>query len=322
MRIDSTVASGNIPRIPAEQPEGVLFGFDTIAGEPIDSPFRQRTAMPGETQMHKALKKEACRWMYRNGYRAVAAEVKVSPLGIIDAVGTGVFRAYHNYLSVPHTQPQTVFIEAKASRGDFLRDCCADGMLTKALKAKREDLFNRGVVRRSRKLRGQAALGKFKSCLLTPMANLHYVIAPAGLIKKADLPPRWGLLTLGEGGVTVTVRADWVECANTSHVDCCIARTLTGDIHRADDRAIGSINRELFNQQMQLAERLASIKPQLLAQQEAAMVGSIEGISTDKPALPTNMFVDEPPTTPGATVASGRPAKRKLARPRKRREFV
>ena len=286
--------------------------------------------MPGETQMHKALKKEACRWMYRMGYRSVAAEVKVSPLGIIDAVGSGVFRAYHNYLSVPYAQPQTVFIEAKASRGDFLRDCCADGMLKKALVAKREDLFNRGLVRKNRKLRGQAALGKFKSCLLTPMANLHYIIAPAGLLKKEDIPPRWGLLTLGESGVTVTIRAGWVECADSQFIDCCIARTLTGDIHRADDRAMNSINRELFNQQMQLAERLASIKPHLLEQQKAAMVdrasppalGAIEGVDSDKPAAPAPLFADTLPSTPTATVAGGRPAKRKLAKPRRRREFV
>ena len=42
--------------------------------------------MPGETDLHKTLKKEACRWLYRMGYRCIAAEVRLSPLGIIDAV--------------------------------------------------------------------------------------------------------------------------------------------------------------------------------------------------------------------------------------------
>ena len=48
--------------------------------------------MPGETDLHKTLKKEACRWLFRMGYRCIAAEVRLKPLGIIDAVGTGLFR--------------------------------------------------------------------------------------------------------------------------------------------------------------------------------------------------------------------------------------
>jgi hypothetical protein len=50
--------------------------------------------MPGETDLHKTLKKEACRWLYRMGYRCIAAEVRLKPLGIIDAVGTGVFKSF------------------------------------------------------------------------------------------------------------------------------------------------------------------------------------------------------------------------------------
>src|SRR6186997_9826 len=62
---------------------------------------RSATPMAGETDLHKTLKKEACRWLYRMGYRCIAAEVRLRPLGIIDAVGTGVFRPYHNYLYIP-----------------------------------------------------------------------------------------------------------------------------------------------------------------------------------------------------------------------------
>src|SRR4051812_34620283 len=72
--------------------------------------------VPGETELHKTLKKEACRWLFRMGYRCIAAEVRLRPLGIIDAVGTGVFRPWHNYLCVPRELPQTCFIECKASR--------------------------------------------------------------------------------------------------------------------------------------------------------------------------------------------------------------
>src|SRR5688572_2077776 len=85
--------------------------------------------MPGETELHKTLKKEACRWLYRMGYRCIAAEVRVPPLGIIDAVGSGVFRPYQNYLATPQDLPQVCFVECKASRADFLRDHSNDGQL-------------------------------------------------------------------------------------------------------------------------------------------------------------------------------------------------
>ena len=99
------------------------------------------------------------------------------------------------------------------------------------------------------------------SCLMQPMANLHYVMAPQGLIQKKDLPPRWGLLSYGEGGVSVVVRAEWQECARAEYVESAIARTLTGDIYRADDRALNSVNREIFAQQQRVADRIRSIRP-------------------------------------------------------------
>src|ERR1700677_4465732 len=78
---------------------------------------RQRSAsMPGETDLHKRLKKEACRWLLRMGYRCIAAEVRLPPVGIVDAVGTGTFRSYQNYLAIPRELPQVCFIECKASR--------------------------------------------------------------------------------------------------------------------------------------------------------------------------------------------------------------
>ncbi len=268
--------------------------------------------MAGETAMHKTLKKEACRWMFRQGYRSVAAEVRVPPLGIIDAVGVGTFRAYHNYLSTPYALPQTVFVECKQSRGDFLRDCCKDtNQLKLALKAKREDWLRRGFERRHRKIRGQAGLGKFKSCLLTPMAQLHYVMAPAGLLKKSDLPPRWGLLTLGDGGVSVTVRADWCETASCGIVEGCIARTLTGDLYRADDRAMASVNRELFAQQQQLADKIRALTPGILEQQRHAA-------NVDRPASSPKTLFEPAEAEPTAgdmmrPTVRGRRAARRLA---------
>jgi hypothetical protein len=219
--------------------------------------------MPGETELHKTLKKEACRWLYRMGYRCIAAEVRLPPLGIIDAVGTGIFRPYHNYLFIPREVPQVCFIECKASRADFLRDQSNDGQLTLALMERAGNHRRRGRGK-ARRLRQALGLGKFASCLLQPMANIHYVLAPSGVVQKKDLPPRWGLLSFGECGVSVVVKAQWQECAQTQHVEGAIARTLTGDIYRADDRAIASVNRELFAQQMALAERIRQIKTQVV----------------------------------------------------------
>ncbi|MFI5381184.1 MAG: hypothetical protein ACHRHE_17950, partial [Tepidisphaerales bacterium] len=211
--------------------------------------------MPGETDLHKTLKKEACRWLHGVGYRCIAAEVKLAPLGIIDAVGTGVFRRFHNHLNAGRELCQVCFVECKASRSDFLRDLDHEGRmmfeLTQALRPPR------GRRRRRPDLRG---LGKFKSCLIRPMANIHYVLAPAAIIQKKDLPPRWGLLSYGQGGISVVVKAEWIETARAEAVDSAIARTLTADIYNADLRAMNSINREIFAQQQQLAQRIRGMK--------------------------------------------------------------
>jgi hypothetical protein len=219
--------------------------------------------VPGETELHKTLKKEACRWLYKMGYRCIAAEVRLKPLGIIDAVGTGIFRPFHNYLFQPRELPQVCFVECKASRADFLRDKSEDGQLLLSMMERHGNLRN-GKRRRRTKLRQTVGLGKFDSCLMRPMANLHYVLAPAGMLAKKDLPPRWGLLSFGETGIHVTVRSEWQEQARSEFVESAIARTLTGDIYRADDRAISSVNREIFAQQQMLAGRIRGLRPHVV----------------------------------------------------------
>jgi hypothetical protein len=213
--------------------------------------------MPGETDLHKRLKKEACRWLLRMGYRCIAAEVRLPPVGIVDAVGTGTFRSYQNYLAIPRELPQVCFIECKASRSDFLRDISNDGQMDFCM-------LHRKNPRRRKRRRARShslGLGKFDTCLMQPMANLHYVLAPAGLVQKKDLPPRWGLLSYGDTGVSVVVKALWQDESQMLYVESSIARTLTGDIFRADDRAMASVNRELFAQQMALADKIRSIRP-------------------------------------------------------------
>jgi hypothetical protein len=219
--------------------------------------------VPGETELHKTLKKEACRWLYRMGYRCIAAEVRLPPLGIVDAVGTGLFRPYHNYLFTPRDLPQVCFVECKASRADFLRDQSNDGQLMLCL-MERERNHRSKRRRKTAHLRQAVGLGKFAACLMQPMANIHYVLAPTGIVQKKDLPPRWGLLSYGENGVNVVVKAVWQEEARMDYVESAIARTLTGDIYRADDRAIHSVNREIFAQQQKIAEKIRAIRSQVV----------------------------------------------------------
>lgn len=217
--------------------------------------------MPGETDLHKTLKKEACRWLFRNGYRCVAAEVRLPPLGIIDAVGTGVFGSWANHLNLPKSIPQVCFIECKASRSDFLRDQSNDGQLQLCIMEKQSRHRRRKHRPAKWRYRDAIGLGKFKSCLIVPMANIHYILAPAGLIQKKDLPPRWGLLSLGPGGISVVHKAVWQESAAQGFVETQVARTLTCDIHNADLRAMSSVNRELMTQQADLAQRIRAAKP-------------------------------------------------------------
>jgi hypothetical protein len=222
--------------------------------------------MPGESDLHKTLKKEACRWLFKFGYRCIAAEVRLKPLGIIDAVGTGLFRAYDNYLAIGREVQQVCFIECKASRADFLRDQSNDGQMQLCLMERKGNMNTRRSRRTARRfaLRQSLGLGKFQACLLQPIANLHYILAPAGMLQKKDLPPRWGLLSYGTGGINVIVKPIWQECAQTQYVEGAIARTLTGDIYRADDRAISSVNRAIFAQQQALAEKIRAVREQVV----------------------------------------------------------
>jgi hypothetical protein len=237
----------------------------------VDDPRAGR----GESLLHKTLKKEACRWLFRVGYRCVAAEVRLRQLGIIDSVGTGLFGPYFNHLKDGRHRPQTCFVECKASRADFLRDLTHRGQLELAL-------IERGGNHRRRKgrrtLRQRVGLGKFDACVMQPLANLHYVLAPAGLLKKEEIPHRWGLLVLGDGGVSVVKSATWQETTAQTYVESQIARTLTCDIYRADDRAMSSVNREIVFQQEQLAQKIRALKASL-AEPIAAQMREVERMS-------------------------------------------
>ena len=129
-----------------------------------------------------------------------------------------------------------VSLSARRPRSDFLRDCSNDGQLELSI------MERKGNRRRKtgESCRQNVGLGKFDSCLMQPMANLHYVLAPAGVVQKSDLSPRWGLLSYGETGVSVVVKPCGRNRPRSQYVESAIARTLTGDIFRADDRAVAS----------------------------------------------------------------------------------
>ena len=282
----------------------LLDPIETPHPTPTPTPGKDGRRMPGETQLHKTLKKEACRWMFRQGYRTIAAEVRLPPVGIVDAVGTGYFPAVPQLPLGPGHAPDHLL---RRVQGQPRRLHPRQGPRWAAHVLPRQQEARPAAARPPGGAQGEGAGGTSASsgtCLLCPLANLHYVLAPAGLLKKSDLPPRWGLLTLGEGGVQVSVRADWVEAGRIGYVESAVARTLTGDIYRADSRAIGSVNREIAQQQAQLAERLRALTPALLEQAE----GSAEL------ARPIAEQVETPPAAgmyrPRSTQRKRRPARR------------
>ena len=176
--------------------------------------------MAGETDLHKTLKKEACRWLLRMGYRCIAAEVRLPPLGIVDAVGTGVFRAYQNYLAIPREIPQVCFIECKATRSDFLRDCSNDGQLEFSM-------FERHGKRKQKKRRAQAKMrGTGEIRFVSDAAHGEFALraGAGGRGAEEGFAPRWGLLSYGETGVSVVVKPLWQESAQTLYVESAIAR--------------------------------------------------------------------------------------------------
>ena len=74
--------------------------------------------------------------------------------------------------------------------------------------------------------------------------------------------------------ISVIVRSDWQESARCDYVESAIARTLTGDIYRADTRAMSSINREIFSQQQNIAGRIRQMHPQIvLAPRQSGLAG-------------------------------------------------
>lgn len=182
-----------------------------------------------ESDLHLRLKRAACTWLWTRGYAAIAEEVEVPGVGIIDVAATGKWKKYNPRRPVFDHEPSVdrkhaVFIECKAYRSDFLRDQGRQGQFAFAI----EERANRLRLKRRRRPRhASPALGKFDTCLMRPHANLHYVLTPLKVLKADDLPRRWGWLVFDAGTIRVLRKPAWQEVADTAMLEGAIARLLT-----------------------------------------------------------------------------------------------
>lgn len=182
-----------------------------------------------ESDLHRRLKRAGADWLWRGGYAAIAEEVSVRGVGVIDVGAAGKWkkpnpRALKFERTPPVDRHHVVFIECKAFRADFVRDLGRQEQFSFAVA---EKASRRRAGRRMKPQHASRALGKFDTCLLRPHANLHYLLTPPGLLKKSEVPRRWGWLVLDRGQVCVRKRAAWQEVARTSEIEGAIARSLT-----------------------------------------------------------------------------------------------
>lgn len=182
-----------------------------------------------ESDLHRQLKRAACSWLWTAGYAAIAEEVEVPGVGIVDVAAAGMWKKYNPRRPVFDLQPvvdrkHAVFIECKAFRADFVRDQGRQGQFAFAV----EERANRFRMKRRRKPRhASPALGKFDTCLVRPHANLHYLLTPPKLLCVDEVPRRWGWMVFDSGTIRVLRKPSWQEVADTVLLEGSIARSLT-----------------------------------------------------------------------------------------------
>ena len=204
-----------------------------------------------ESELHRRLKRAACKWLWEAGYAAIAEEVPVPGVGVIDVVAAGRWRRYNPRRVVFQREPavdrhHVVFIECKAMRADFLRDHGRQHQFAFALR-ERADRFRAGRSHRPR--HASKALGKFDTCLLRPHANLHYLLTPPGLLRVREVPRRWGLLVCDSGRVRVVHKPHWQEVADVAGIEGAVARSLTARYMRTHVSLDGLSHDQPFGQQ-------------------------------------------------------------------------
>lgn len=196
--------------------------------------------MAGETERHRELKRAACRWLWECGYAAIAEEVVVPGVGIIDVAAAGKWKRRNPRRAVFDREPtvdrhHVVFVECKAMRSDFLRDQGRQQQFAFALSERAQLAKAR---RRRTPRHASPALGKFDTCLIRPHANLHYLLTPPRLVRVEELPRRWGLLVWEDGLMRVVRKPAWQELAEVAALEGAIARSLTAARMRTPRRVL------------------------------------------------------------------------------------
>lgn len=225
-----------------------------------DSPSRALKSRT-ETDLTYELKWAAWRWLYSVAdCRAIGMEVRLEgPFGrIVDLVGVGK----DNLVYV---------VEVKSSRADLRRDDKTEEDHQKALDQLaalqeaanlsatvldqtrghavdaaadgsdwRDDPAYKSAVKDRQAISDRLAARertlvrfskKFHDPAFLACADFHYVMAPKGLITRAELPPFWGLLD-GDSQEVVSAVQKQIR-RNTTHVLRAIARANTRDLMKA-----------------------------------------------------------------------------------------
>jgi hypothetical protein len=224
-----------------------------------------------ETARHRELKRLALAWAQAHGYRIAAPEVSVPNLGV--RLDVAAFRPGRARKGERLSASTTAIFECKQSRGDFLKDSrCREQIAARMAKlherrARYEttmrrhmpflrqadtlfpefdsyrfeaagyepyDKLTRELRTLSARLHGQT---KFADLARWRAANLHYVIAEAGVAKPHEVPHGWGLLVRGEDGLAVVVEPTWHDVEEEARVALLLQIATAGT--KAVNQAMG-----------------------------------------------------------------------------------
>ncbi len=225
-----------------------------------------------ESTRHLELKRLALVWAQAHGYRIAAAEVSVPNLGVrVDVAGFRPPAQRKQAATAPcESAGVGILFECKQSRGDFLKDSrcgqqiaarlaklherralyeesmrrhqpslrCADTLFPEFDSYRYEtagyepyDKITREVRLLARRLHAQT---KFADLIRWRAANLHYVVAEAGVAKVHELPAGWGLLVHGDGVLQMEVEPTWQEAGETARTALLMRIAMAGTkaVHR------------------------------------------------------------------------------------------
>lgn len=219
-----------------------------------------------ETARHLELKRLALVWAQAHGYRIAAAEVSVPNLGArVDVAG---FRPpalpSRRNPAPPNPAGVSVIFECKQSRADFLKDSrCRQQIAARLAKLherraryeasmrvhmptlrQADTLFPEydtyrfesagyepydKLTAELRLLAGRLhAQTKFADLVRWRAANLHYVVAEAGIAHPHELPAGWGLLVHASGELQVAMEPTWQDASEVARTTLLFRIAMAG----------------------------------------------------------------------------------------------